>query len=59
VNRDELAAIARGVVYVLAGAAILGAFGCLVSWWVSTAIVVGCIVAVAWDAWRYPWWRWR
>ncbi len=59
-NRDELAALARGTVYVLAGAAILGAFGLLVSWWVSTAIVVARMVGAAWDACRHPWWRlWR
>lgn len=57
-NRDELAALARAVVYVLAGAAILVAIGWWLSWWATGAIVIGGLAAAGLDAWRRPgWWR--
>jgi hypothetical protein len=57
-NRDELAALARGATTVLAGAAILIAIGVLVSWWVVGAIAVAGIADAAWCAQRLPA-RWR
>lgn len=57
-NRDELAALARGTSAVLGGSAILAAIGLLAGWWALGAVVITCIGAAAWDLWRQPgWWR--
>jgi hypothetical protein len=54
VNRDELAALARGVITVLSGAAILIAIGVLVSWWAVAAIAVVTGADTAWCVSRLP-----
>lgn len=49
--RDSLAALARGIVTVVAGAALIYALG----WWTVVLIVVGA----AWECTRWPGpWRW-
>jgi hypothetical protein len=57
VNRDEWAALARGIVTVLAGAVLVGAIGLFVSWWAVGAIAVIGVAVAAVDACRCPWWR--
>lgn len=57
-NRDQLAALARGTVTAIAGAAILYAIGRYLGWATLGAFVISCVGAAAWDAWRRPgWWR--
>jgi hypothetical protein len=54
VNRDQWAALARGVVSVTAGFAILYAIGAWLSWWVVGAIFVGALADTVWCATRLP-----
>lgn len=56
-NRDEIAALARGTVAVLSGAAILFAIGALVSPWAVAAIAAVAVADLAWCAYRVPRWR--
>lgn len=57
-NRHELAALARGTVAVLAGAAFLAAIGLVAGPLALGAVVITCIGSAAWDARRRPG-RWR
>ena len=56
-NPDERAALARGIVTVLAGAVVWYAIWRLLGWQVTVAIVVYGLVVAAVDALRCPWWR--
>ncbi len=53
-NRDELAALARGAVTLIAGAAILYAVGRWLGWYWVGAIFVSGVGAALWDMRRWP-----
>lgn len=57
-NRDELAAYARGAVTIALGLALFYAIGRWLGWRVVGAIAISSLGAAAWDVWRRPgWWR--
>lgn len=56
-NRDERAAIADGIVTVLAGAAVLYAIGNYLSWLVVGVVTLVVVADAVWCAQRlWPWW---
>lgn len=57
-NRDELAALARGAVTIALGLALAYAVWRWLGWRAIGAIAISCTGAAAWDMWRRPgWWR--
>jgi hypothetical protein len=52
VNRDELAALARGAVAVTLGALPFAAIGLWVSWWLAGGVLVASAAAAGWWALR-------
>ncbi len=56
-NRDEMAALARGTVAVLSGAVVLLAIGVLISPWAVAALAAVAVADLALCARRVPRWR--
>lgn len=53
-NRDELAAIGRAAITLIAGAAILYAIGHWLGWWVAGAVFVSGVAYGVWWLARLP-----
>jgi hypothetical protein len=57
VNRDDLSALARGVITVLDGAALIVPIGRYLGWWTVAAIATAGIVDTVWCAMQLRSWR--
>lgn len=52
INRYELAAIARAIVYLAIGCTPFAVIGLLVSWWLAIGVLVVAAGASGWLAWN-------